>query len=69
MTRRLALRKESLAPLSDGELSEVAGGDAPTFSCVPCVVKALTEAVDWYSVRNPTACCPVVVTSMEGSGC
>lgn len=57
LSRRLTLRTESLAPLSDGELSGVAGGDGPTFSCVPCLVAVTTRITDQASLLVVTECC------------
>ncbi len=57
LTRRLTLRKEALAPLSDGELREVAGGDGPTISCIPCLVIVTTRIADQVSLLYPTECC------------
>lgn len=55
MTRRLALRRESLAPLTMDELSEVAAGNGPTISCIACLVIITTRIADEHSLR-PTQC-------------
>ncbi|HWL36350.1 MAG TPA: class I lanthipeptide [Frankiaceae bacterium] len=48
MSRRLALRKETLAELTTGELTAVVGGAPPTLDVVACTRATLTFCPDFY---------------------
>jgi hypothetical protein len=63
LTRRLALKKETLAALTSEDMAAVGGGaDASAATCVSCdVVCILTPAVA-ASMLSPTQCCHGIPT-------